>query len=261
MLNSVVFKNIKIAFSDEGKGIAVVLLHGFLENRNMWKDVSSAFIKKYRIITIDLLGHGNTECLGYVHSTELMAEAVETVLNHLRLSRFVLVGHSMGGYVALALAEKNPQKIKGLCLLNSTSLADDKELKKRRTRANQMIQNNFTNMVRISFANLFSDQSKVIFKDEIELAIREALKTPVQGYIACQEGMKLRKNRTTVLKENNFKKLFIIGKKDPVLNFETSLQEAKETNSEVVIVPNGHMSHIENKVELTGALKEFLKSC
>ena len=261
MLDSILFKNTKIAFSDKGKGTAVILLHGFLENSTMWKSILPTFVKKYRIITIDLLGHGNTKCLGYVHSTELMAEAVEAVLNHLKLRRFVLIGHSMGGYVSLALAERNPQKIKGLCLLNSTSLADGNELKKLRTRANKMIQNNFTNMVKIPFANLFSEESKTIFKDEMKLAVEEALKTPVQGYIACQEGMKLRKNRITVLKENNFKKLLIIGKKDPVLDFETSLQEAKETNSEVVVFPNGHMSHIENKTELIDALKGFLKNC
>ena len=83
----------------------------------------------------------------------------------------------------------------------------------------------------------------------------------MQGYIAAQEGMKLRSNSNAVLSENNFKKLLIIGEKDPVLDFQTSLEEAKKTNSELIIFPDGHMSHIENTIELIAVLKEFLKSC
>jgi pimeloyl-ACP methyl ester carboxylesterase len=165
----------------------------------------------------------------------------------------------LGGYVALAFAKKHPQKIKGLCLVNSTSDEDSKERKKLRTRANKMIQNNFTNMVRMSFANLFGEKSKTIFKEEIKLALHEALQTPVQGYIAGQEGMRIRANTNRVLADNNFKKLLIIGEKDPVLDYKTSLEEAKKTNSEIVVFPNGHMSHIENKIELITALKEFVK--
>jgi pimeloyl-ACP methyl ester carboxylesterase len=83
----------------------------------------------------------------------------------------------------------------------------------------------------------------------------------LQGYIAANEGMKLRSNTNAVLSENKFKKLLIIGKKDPVLDFETSLEEAKKTNTDVVVFPDGHMSYIENTVELIAVLKEFLKSC
>jgi pimeloyl-ACP methyl ester carboxylesterase len=192
---------------------------------------------------------------------EIMAEAVEAVLKHLRIRKSIMVGHSMGGYVALAYAEKNSEKIKGFCLMNSTSLADEEDRKALRVRANKMIQTNFKNMVRISFANLFSEESRITYKEEMQLALNEALQTPIQGYIAASEGMRIRPNRIAILKNNNFKKMFIIGEKDPVLKFQELIEEGEETNSDFVVFEEGHMSHIENKTDLITALKQFVKHC
>ena len=261
MQKSLTFKNANISFSDQGKGTAVVLIHGFLENATMWKNVVPEISKRNRVVTIDLLGHGKTDCLGYIHTMELFAEIIAAVLKALRIRKCVLVGHSLGGYIALAFAEKYPQKVKGLCLMNATSNEDTLERKALRLRANKMIANNFRNMVRMSFTNLFGPKSKTIFKEEVGLAVFEALQTPMQGYIAAQEGMQLRANRNHVLTDNSFKKLLIIGKNDPVLDFETSLDEAEKTNSAIVVFQNGHMPHIENKLELSNALKEFMKIC
>ncbi|KGL62594.1 alpha/beta fold hydrolase [Polaribacter sp. Hel1_85] len=261
MQNSITFKNAQISYSDQGKGAAVVLIHGFLENSTMWDKIKPELIKNNRVITIDLLGHGKSDCLGYVHSMELFAETVEAVLKHLRIRKYILVGHSLGGYVALAFAKMNPSKTKGLCLLNSTSFEDFKERKNLRTRANKMVQNNFETMVKMSVSNLFHQENVLKFKDEIEAVKKEALQTSVQGYIAANEGMKNRTNENQFLKESSFKKLIIIGEKDPVLDYQTSLEEAKNTNSEFVVFPDGHMSHIENKDLLISTLKDFIKSC
>ncbi|PQB03067.1 alpha/beta hydrolase [Polaribacter filamentus] len=255
------FKNANIFYTDEGKGTAVVLIHGFLENSTMWDKIKLELIKKNRIITVDLLGHGKSDCLGYVHSMELFAETIDAVLKHLKIRKYILVGHSLGGYISLALAKINSTKIKGICLLNSTSYEDSEERKKLRTRANKMVKNNFENMVKLSISNLFHQENLAAFKNEINTVKKEALQTSLQGYIAAQEGMKLRSNSNAVLSENNFKKLLIIGEKDPVLDFETSLEEAKKTNSELVIFPDGHMSHIENTAKLITVLKDFLRRC
>ena len=253
------YKNANIFYTDEGKGSTIVLIHGFLENTTMWDEIKPEILKKNRVVTIDLLGHGKSDCLGYTHSMELFAETINAVLKQLRIRKCTLIGHSLGGYVALAFAEKYAKKIKGLCLMNSNSFEDDLERKKLRSRANKMVQTNFTNMVRMSFTNLFIEENRTIFKDDMKLALDEALQTPLQGYIAGQEGMRIRPNRTHVLKENNFKKLIIIGKKDPVLDYKISIEEAESTNSEFVIFPDGHMSHIENKKELILAIKAFIK--
>jgi pimeloyl-ACP methyl ester carboxylesterase len=261
MQKSITFKNANISFSDIGKGTAVVLIHGFLENSTMWKNIVPQLSQRNRIIMMDLLGHGHSDCLGYVHSMELFSETVEAVLNHLKIRKYILVGHSLGGYISLALAKKNPNKIKGLCLLNSTSEEDSEERKKLRIRANKMVQNNFESLVKMAVSNLFHSNNLSKFKDEIEGVKKEALKTSVQGYIAANEGMKNRENTNTVLAEGTFKKLLIIGEKDPVLDYETSLKEAERTNADFVVFPDGHMSHIENKTELINVLKAFIKSC
>ena len=253
------YKKANISYSDQGKGTVVVLVHGFLENSTMWDKITPELIKKNRIITVDLLGHGKSDCLGYSHSMELFAETIEAVLKHLRIRKCILVGHSLGGYVALAFAEKYPKKIKGLCLMNSTSVEDDEERKLIRIRANKMIQNNFTNIVRMSFANLFGEKSKTTFKNEMKSALNEALQTSTQSYIAAQEGMMVRTNRSNILTNSSFKKLIIIGEKDHVLNVENSIEEADKTNSELVVFPDGHMSHIENKELLISTLKDFVK--
>ena len=191
---------------------------------------------------------------------ELFAETLEAVLKKVRIRKCILVGHSLGGYVALAFAEKHPKRVKGLCLMNSTSNEDTADRKLLRTRANKMVHKNFSNLVRMSFTNLFSEESRIVFKDQMKNALSEAMQTPIQGYIAGQEGMKLRPNRNHVLAENSFKKLIIMGKKDAVLDYKTSLEEVEKTNSKHVALPQGHISHIENLEELILILKDFLNS-
>lgn len=256
-----VYKNANVFYTDQGKGTAVVLIHGFLENTTMWDKITPELTKRNRVITVDLLGHGKSDCLGYVHSMELFAKTVEAVLKHLKIRKFILVGHSLGGYVSLVTAKINPTKIKGLCLLNSTSNEDSEERKKIRTRANKLVQNNFENMVKMSVSNLFNQENLSKFKEEIEAVKTAALQTSLQGYIAAQEGMKLRLNTNAVLADNHFKKLIIMGEKDPVLDLEISKVEAKKINAELVFFPDGHMSHIENTQELIITLKDFIKNC
>lgn len=255
------YKNADIFYTDQGKGTAVVLIHGFLENATMWKHITPELAKRNRVITIDLLGHGKSDCLGYVHSMELFSETLEAVLKHLKIRKCILVGHSLGGYISLTFSKINSTKIRGLCLVNSTSEKDSKERIKIRNRANLMVKNNFENMVKMSISNLFNQENLSTYKTEISAIKKEALKTSVQGYIAANEGMKLRLNTNAVLKENNFKKLIIIGEKDPILDYKTSLEEAKKTNSEFVVFPDGHMSHIENMDALLTTLKNFIKNC
>lgn len=253
------YKNIAISYSDIGKGTAVVLLHGFLENKKMWDGYISVLSQKNRLITIDLLGHGDSECLGYVHSMEENAQVVRSVLTHLRIRKAVFIGHSMGGYVALAFAELYPNGMKGLVLLNSTAKADGAERKKNRDRAIVAVKQNYGNFIRMSIANLFSEGNREKLRSEIEKVKKEALKTPLQGVVASLEGMKIRKDRTFVLKESVCPKLLILGEKDPVLAFEETKSQIKNTTVKLISFPDGHMSPIENCDELKLVLLAFLK--
>ena len=258
-MNQIIYKNTKISFTDDGKGTAVVLLHGFLENKTMWDKYVSALSKNHRVITIDLLGHGETECLGYVHTMEDQADMIFAVLISLRIRKIVLVGHSMGGYVALAFAELYPDNVKGLFLLNSTSRADSDERKINRDRAIKAVKQNHTNFVRISISNLFSEDNREVLAKEIEKVKLQALKTPLQGIVASLEGMKIRKDREVLLHFAPYPIQLVLGKKDGVLIYDDTIDQIEGTKVELTTFPDGHMSHIENEKELKIVLLEFLK--
>jgi pimeloyl-ACP methyl ester carboxylesterase len=256
---SVNYKNIDIHYSDAGKGHAVVLLHGFLENRKMWQDLTATLSEKYRVIAIDLLGHGDTGCLGYIHTMEDNADAVYAVLHALHLRKAVFIGHSMGGYVALAFAEAHPETVKGLALVNSTAKEDSPERKANRDRAILAVKENHAGFVRLSVSNLFSDEMRNRLATEIENTKTEALQTPLQGIVASLEGMKIRKNRESLLR-SGFPVLLLLGKKDSVLAYDENAPQVDGTLAALVTLPHGHMSTIESPVELRGALLAFLKS-
>ena len=258
-MKQIQYKNTQISYSDSGKGTAIVLLHGFLENKEMWQNFIPEFSIKNRIITIDLLGHGETECLGYVQTMEENAAAVNEVISHLRIRKVILVGHSMGGYVALAFAELYPEKTKGIVLLNSTSRADNEERKKNRDRAIVAVKQNYSNFIRMAIVNLFSEENREKLLDEIENVKTDALKTPLQGIVASLEGMKIRKDREFLLQSTSYPKMLILGEKDPVLNYEETKQQVENNASQLITFPDGHMSTIENREELKLILLDFYK--
>ncbi|HEX8577371.1 MAG TPA: alpha/beta hydrolase [Flavobacterium sp.] len=258
-MNHLHFKNTQIAYSDTGKGTAVVLLHGFLENRCMWDTYIAELIKKYRVISIDLLGHGGSGCLGYIHTMEDNADVVNEVLSILKIRKAILAGHSMGGYVALAFAELYPEKTKGLILLNSTSKPDNEERRQNRDRAIKAVKQSHTNFVSLSIANLFSEDNRDRLKEDIEKVKVLALQTPIQGIIASLEGMKIRKDREALLHNGTYPKMLVLGKKDPVLNYEENMEQVKGTSVTLITLPDGHMSPIENSDELLEVILDFLK--
>lgn len=238
-----------------------MLLHGFLENSTMWDFFVGEFSKKYRVITIDLLGHGDTECLGYIHTMEDMADAVHAVLHELRIRKAIFLGHSMGGYVALAFAELYPDMMKGLVLQNSTSRADSDERKANRDRAIKAVKQNYTAFVRMSIANLFSEDNREKFAAEIDALREEALKTPLQGIVAALEGMKARKDREVILHFAPYPKLLVLGKQDQSLVYDEHADQVEGTDVKLVTYPHGHMSHIESRSQLLKELTAFFKLC
>jgi len=259
-LKHIHYKNSTISYTDTGNGSVLVLLHGFLENSNMWEHYIIEFSKQYRVIAIDLLGHGQTDCLGYIHTMEDMADAVYAVLEELEITQAVFTGHSMGGYVALAIAELYPDMVKGIVLQNSTSKADSEERKLNRDRAINAVKQSYANFVRLAIANLFSEENRERFTAEIEAVRNEAIKTPVQGIVAALEGMKIRKDREILLHTTDIPVLLILGKKDPVMNYQDSLSQLDGTNVKLITYPDGHMAHIENREAFTTDLLQFYKA-
>lgn len=257
-MKPILYKNIQISYSDIGIGKVVLLLHGFLENKQMFDAFIPEITKTNRIITVDLLGHGNTPCIGYVHTMEDQAEMIKSLITQLNVSKVIVIGHSMGGYIALALMDLYPNLVEGLILLNSSAMEDSHERKINRNRGIKVAQTDYATLVQLSVRNLFALDSKEKLISEIEKTKKEALKTPLQGYIAAQEGMKNRKNRLKMLESASIPKVLILGRRDPVLNYEETKKKHEKTSVQLITFENGHMSTLEDKAELQIFFTNFL---
>ncbi|WP_035335563.1 alpha/beta hydrolase [Dokdonia sp. PRO95] len=253
-------KGASIFYTDQGTGTPVILLHGFLENHQMWDQFLSVLCNQYRVICIDLLGHGFSESVGYVHSMEEMAGAVAAVTNQLGLKDIAIIGHSMGGYVGLAFAKAYPEFVSKLCLLNSTPEADDDTRKKLRSRANVMAKKQYEQLVRMSFINLFDKKATSAHKVEINEALEQALNTPVQGYIAANSGMKDRQDSSEFWKTTSITTGMILGKSDMLIDAHLQEQRYKRSTNFFSIIESGHMSHITNTTATLDTMLHFLSS-
>jgi len=256
------FKKGKIAFSDKGKGRAIILLHGFLYSKEIWGETRDALAKHFRVICIDLPGHGQSDCFGYVHGMDLMAKAVKAVLDKLHLKKYVLVGHSMGGYAALAFAELFPENVRGLCLFHSTSYADSEQKKKDRDKAIKSVKINPGIFVRATIKNLFATKNLKLFKKQISFATQIARKTPKQGIVNALEGMKDRPSRDVILHFAGYPIQFIIGKYDTVLPMQSLLDQSKicKKGSALVLENSGHMGFMEQPDTCIKHLKRFART-
>jgi pimeloyl-ACP methyl ester carboxylesterase len=257
------FRDASITYTISGKGNTLVLLHGFLESTLIWNGFVSVLEKHFQVVCIDLPGHGESDCIGYLHEMEMNAEVVHTVLQHLQIKSCVMAGHSMGGYVALAFAEKHSELLKGICLFHSTALPDSEEKQRDRDRTINIVKKDSMTFIRAVIPNLFAPANKEKYKVEIDELIARASQMPPQGIIATLEGMKIRKDRTQVLKEVKVPVLIIAGKQDTAVPFDSLLpQLALPKHCEALILDNvGHTGFIEAKDETLNALFNFAQSC
>lgn len=259
MKNFTRYKGAEICYSDSGKGPAIVLLHGFLENLSMWDFLIDELSKKYRVFAFDLLGHGASESIGYIHTMEDQADMIYSVLHENRIRKATLIGHSMGGYIALAFAELYPDNVKKLLLINSTAKADSDQRKINRDRAIQAVKQNFSTFVKMSITHLFSEKNRERLAFEIGNVKQQALNTPLQGIVAALEGMKIRNDREVMLHFAPFPIMLILGTEDTVLDYDQNKTQVENTSVELVSFEGGHMSHLENTEELIKTITGFLK--
>lgn len=256
------FLNKQIHYKTSGRGNStVVLLHGFLENLNMWSEISSELEKAHKIISIDLPGHGKSENIAEIHTMCLMADVVEAVMTREKVIKSQVIGHSMGGYVALALAKKNPQRLDLLILLNSSLLADSDQKKLDRLRAVEVLNNNKRGFINVAIPNLFTPKNRLKLKNEIDATIIEANKTSNKGIKSALLGMRERESMLDWVKEKEINCHLISGEEDPIISVELSVIQAQKAKIPLTILSEcGHMSHIEKKQILFENLKMILKT-
>ncbi len=256
----ILYKQKTISYEIEGGGLPVVVwLHGFMENKTIWKHQKSIFKSQFTNVYIDLLGHGETENLAAVHTMEAQAEMVKHILEEHNIQKCTFIGHSMGGYVALAFSENYPKYVSKLVLLNSTSRSDSLEKKQHRDRAIKIVTQQKHNFLRMGIINLFAVDHRENLKLQIEELITNLAQISSEGIVAALEGMKIRPDRSLVLKAFTGKKLIVIGENDPVLPLKLVEEEAQQTNTDLVVLNGGHMSYIEAPLKLNTKLLAFLK--
>ena len=117
-------KGKKLYYSDQGKGRAVVLLHGYLESAEIWNDFTKQLSRIFRVICFDIPGHGLSETICSAHSMQQLVESIYKALKLLKISDCFMVGHSMGGYVTLQFHKQFPKLLSGFCLFHSHPFAD-----------------------------------------------------------------------------------------------------------------------------------------
>lgn len=257
------FQNTEINFTDQGKNNVLVLLHGFTESQNIWNDFAKELISNYRVITIDLPGHGKSGCVGDIHTMELMAEVVKSVLDAQGVKHCAMIGHSMGGYVALAFAENYSSMLQGLGLFHSSALHDTPEGKTNRARAIELIKNNHVGFITAFIPDLFAPENVMRFKNEIESLVNTARQMSVEAILASQFGMMERKDQTPLLVKITCPVLFIAGGKDYRVPYDKVLAQIALPKDAVALLLKdiGHMGYIEAKEKTLHSLKCFVDGC
>jgi pimeloyl-ACP methyl ester carboxylesterase len=253
------FKGKKIYCQVTGKGPVILLLHGFLESGEIWKSYARRLGESFRVVTIDLPGHGKSEVLNSVETMDEMADVVRQVLKSLEITSCLIIGHSMGGYVTLAFAEKYPRIVKGFALFHSQAAADNPEARSNRDRTIAIVKKDHHGFIRNFIPDLFDPENVKKFGKEIEWMKELADNTPKEGIIAALEGMKNRPDRRHVLINAKVPVLFIIGKNDKRIPMETILpQTILPGHSEVLLLDYvGHMGFIEASGVTFSSVKSF----
>lgn len=256
---------ITLRFIDEGTGTPVLLLHGYLESHKIWFPFAEKLSKTCRVICPDIPGHGSSEIIQSVHTMELMASYVKKLLDKLSVKNCILIGHSMGGYVALAFAEKYPEYLKGLVLFHSVPFADTDDKKINRDKEIDLIwQGKKRMLINTNIPKAFADMNLIRFKKEIAKAKRIGRNNPDAGIVALLEGMKQRPDRTTVVSHCKMPFLWILGRKDNYINFEQvykKIIDIKNVHQILVLDNSGHMGFIEEAETSLEALRKFIAQC
>lgn len=258
-----IVKEARIAFTDTGKGYPnIVLLHGFLESKEVWNDWSQRFPSHYRIVTIDLPGHGATETIGYYHSMELMAEVVHGVLRQIGIRRYFMVGHSMGGYVCLAYANLFPERLKAIALIQSTAFADTEERKKLREKAIKLVKKNHLKYIEATLSALFTTAFQRKHKTLVQKMVESANTMSPQAIAACLHGLKDRRSAIAHLQQNPIPCLLLAGEIDKTVPLaDLQNQHLQIPKSELQVVPKaGHMAYLELPELCFPPFIQFVKS-
>ncbi|MEN8228020.1 MAG: alpha/beta hydrolase [Bacteroidota bacterium] len=248
MQKKINYKDVEVVYSDVGEGPCILFLHGYLESGGVWEGFAELFRDRFRVLIMDLPGHGKSGTWGSIHSMEELAESLYALLEAEKIGKIFLVGHSMGGYVTMAFAEKYPESLMGYSLFHSTCFADSEEKKVNRDREISLVQcRKKRQIINVNIPKGFADDNVERLKSEVDRVRNLALGNPDNGIVAILNGMRQRPDRTHVLKDPQIPVLLIGGMKDnyiPKEVFEMLVDLAPHARV-LRLKESGHMGFIE----------------
>lgn len=239
----------------------VVLLHGYLENLFVWEEFAALLYKEVRVVSIDLPGHGISEVRGELHTMDYLADVVSAALTKLGIDRAFVVGHSMGGYVALAFAERHAEQTAGIVLLSSTPNPDSEEKAANREREIKLVKSGKKELLaHTAPAAGFAEENRQRLQAYIDDLEQTVHLTEDGGIVALLAGMIRRKDQNAMLRALPRPQLFILGRKDGYISVEVAEKMvADHPQAEVCwLEKSGHMGFIEQPAECAAALLDFM---
>ncbi|AGA77270.1 alpha/beta fold hydrolase [Echinicola vietnamensis] len=248
-----------IEYTDQGHGKPVIFIHGFCQTKEMWKKFIEVFSGRYRVLCPDLPGFGESRWYEESISLEQTAEMLRDWIDTLGLEKPVVIGHSLGGYVALALAELMGEKLGGLGLFHSTAFADDEEKVGVRNRTLTFVQKHGVKVFVDSFVPpLFTEAHRESMKPIIREVVQIAHKTTFEGLVSFTKAMRDRKDRMDVLRDFKGKKLMIAGVLDGAVTIEASRKHQGYVDHYHELPDAGHMGMFEQPAETVEMISDFL---
>ncbi|WP_242920952.1 alpha/beta fold hydrolase [Pontibacter liquoris] len=250
-------------YLDAGTGDALVFLHGFCESKEVWTDFMRPLQQQFRTVALDLPGFGaNTHAVSS-YTMESMADDVKRQLDELGIQKYLLIGHSMGGYVSMAFAEKYGPLLQGLCLFHSSALPDTDEKKENRDKTISYVERHgVKNFINPFVEPLFYRENRERLKPEIEMMKEIGRATPKKSVIGALAAMRDRPDRTDVLRAAKFSVLFIFGKEDAAVPLDKALEQCHLPGNSMVyfLEKTGHMGMFERTSETRKAIQKFAET-
>lgn len=256
----ILYQNKKLHYKIEGTGNPLVLIHGFAEDGNIWKLQSEALSKDFKVIVPDLPGSGLSEALDIENlSIDDLAKAIDAVVEAEGLRDFIMIGHSMGGYITLAYEEMYPQKAKSFGLFHSTAYADNDIKIQNRKKAIEFIKANGNKpFLKTIIPDLYYNSFDKTNNIENHLAISNKIEASV--LIQYYHAMINRKDRTIVLKNSNKPVLFVGGSYDLLIPFKQTIKESCYADCAVISIlkKSAHMGMIEENEFSNNIISAFI---
>ena len=247
-----------VAYRQEGNGDPVLLIHGFCGSSGYWNNIIDKLAQTYRVIALDLPGHGDSAMQENITEIDQYATFIKDFIDVLNIDKVTMFGHSLGGYITLAFAEKYSSRLKGFSLIHSTGYPDSKEAKKGRDAS--------ANKINTEGMEAFIDGlvPKLFSSKHLESHLKEITEVKKIGYTTSSGGaknaliaMKNRKDRLEVIESTNLPVLLIAGEEDQLIPSEKVFTANGKHITQILIHDAGHMSMYEAPKELIQAITEF----